>query len=185
MSDLTPTDIIAIIGCVTGVSSFLITFFQFFNERQRLKISCETDSTVYFDKFESFSHYDCNKQGIARFRIINKSRLPITIYKIDVHANKTRVPIDDAFPTKPYIYISMDNLDLDRYAIDVSSQLLTPIKLQPFESAYGYFFLSFLPKSNKETYTLKFKFFTSRRNKRKTIKVKPINKTHSNSDNNN
>lgn len=185
MDKLSSTDIIAIIGCITGVSGLLITFFQFFNERQRLKIVCENDASVYFDKFQTFSHYGCDKQGIARFILINKSRLPITIYKIDVHTNKTRVPIDDKFPTHPQIVINADELGLNQYVIDVSSQLKGPIKLQPFESVYGYFFLSFLPKSSDEIYNLKFKFYTSRRNKRKNILVKPINDKHSNCNNNN
>ncbi len=180
MDNLTSTDIIAIIGCITGVSGFLITFFQFFNERQRLKIYCELDSTVYFDKFESYSHFGCDKQGIARFRIINKSRLPITIYKIDCHSGKYRIPLDNDFPTRPFIYISLDKNDIEQIAIDASSQLKVPIKLEPFESIYGYFFLSYLPRSLIELYELKFKFYTSRRDIRKTIKVKPINDKHSN-----
>lgn len=183
MDKLNATDIIALIGCVTGVSSFLITFSRFFSERQRLKITCEKDSTYYFKKFAEFSHYGCSKQGIARFRIINKSRLPISIYKIDVQTDKTRVPIEDKFPKQPQIFINADKLGIDQYVIDVSSQLMEPIKLQPFESVYGYFFLSFLPDSNEESYTLNFKFYTSRRNKRKVIKVPPINTYHSNTNN--
>lgn len=183
MYDFNQTEIIAIIGCITGVSSFLITFIRFFNERQRLKIICEKDATVYFNKLIEFTHFNCDKQGIARFRIINKSRLPITIYKILVRSDETRIPIEIEFPRKS-ITLDNDSLGIEKTTISLDSQLLEPIELQPFGSIYGYFFLAFLPKNNTENYTLKFKFFTSRRNKCKTIRVRPIYECHSNCNNN-
>jgi hypothetical protein len=77
---------IAIIGCITGVSSLLIQLFQYFLTVAKLKIELDQSKYSYLFKATDFglSGYGCKYAAVVSLKISNCSSFPITINAIVV-----------------------------------------------------------------------------------------------------
>lgn len=78
------TFILALIGCITGLSSLLIQLFEYLGTISKLEITVDDYSNSYFFKTQDFGvkRYLSTYSAVVSFKISNCSLYPITINAI-------------------------------------------------------------------------------------------------------
>lgn len=181
---MTLTDIIALIGCLTGCCSLILSFSNYLKGRTNLKIKFPDEMpSFYFDKLYNHWHVVTDKQAIIGIRFINKSREPITIYSVETLINDDKYwiyeygedtitnDVDDmnsSFFTLPSL--KRHGRVLESIQIDMRKQISLPIRLDPYGTKDGFMFYKFFP-TNPKSIKIKFIFYTSRGKKKESFEI--------------
>ena len=135
------TLIIAIIGCVTGLSSLLIQFISYFSTVARIEVVKDDASHSYFFDAIDFNvnSYRTRYSGVISLVISNKSSFPITINNIYIKNKKLKYPLkhDNEFKFTPKsIKLSTDTHT--SYTYYTPSQIITlPLRLEAYDTVYA------------------------------------------------
>lgn len=171
------TETIALIGCITGIASLIISFYKVLGERMRLKIIYNQKTSLWFDKLELYKSCNTKYQGLIDIHIINKSANPITIFKLDLYLGKEKLT------TRKFEYDSFklletvkDEWHYTEIEFNMASKFDTPLKLEPYCAFHGQIFLPFLPDDISETAKIIAIFKTTKRTKIKFFKLKHFRK---------
>lgn len=170
ISTITITDVISIIGCITGVSGFIISVLNALSKRKKLKITFfDKKECIYFDRLKNHSNCNTKKQAIALLQIQNKSSQPITIHTIRFALNKEKSMPHRFYPFENIVLPESEDTfeKTSRIAIDTNGhQLELPIKLNAYESTKGYMFLPFFVFNDELPHKIKVEFGTTRHRKK-------------------
>lgn len=169
------TQIIALIGCITGVTSLLINLYNVVKTREKLKIKFRKNTNLFFDKLNSYQKCNTKYQAIICLDIINKSPTPTTVYQLKIKErlfNKENVNWW-VFENDNFTLIDTykDDWKYSKLEFDMTSKFDTPLKLQAYEVFSGCIFLPFFPDCEDKEKTLWLIFKTSRRIKIKKVKL--------------
>ena len=173
------TEIIALIGCVTGCCSLMINFLIYFKRRMKLKVEFPNDyPSFFFDKLYNHWHVNTDRQAIVGIRFINNSSESITIYKIDAYINEEHYyfeeygvhtitdNVEDMDDTSILLPLKKRNGKmLSAESFDMTKQITLPIKIDSYGVEEGYMFYNFFPGINKSV-NMKFIIKTSRGTKK-------------------
>lgn len=169
------TDIIAIIGCVTGCVGLAINLYRLITERFNLKINLIKCDSLIFDRMVNCK-YNTNRHCAIHIEFINKSNHPISIYSISAFAkerelfprhydgNELRILefFEKKFPERQlYIVIPMDR------------QLSLPVRLQPQDTCVGMLYFPYFPDCYSET-NVAFKFSTTKKRIKKKYTLRYV-----------
>ncbi|MCD7998964.1 MAG: hypothetical protein LUH21_17220 [Clostridiales bacterium] len=171
IQQITVTQIIAIIGCVTGCISLGITIFRFLSEQFKLKIKFSKTEDYFFERLKSFPNYNTKYQAAIRVEFINSSSYPLTIIDIIGEVNKTFIRFQE-YPESQLRILKSTNkpnvnlFDPEEYLVlPMDKQIILPLRLQPFDAYEGYMFFPFFPDIESEAATVILHIRTARRKK--------------------
>lgn len=143
------TDLVAFIGCITGIVSLIISLRQVWLERFSLKIYFIEADNCFFDCLHEDHKRRTHLQGILHIRFSNHSSTPLTIYSIHIWINNNKVR-PDHFDRKSFSITSYmdayDNREILEFPMD--KQISLPLRLEPYDAQEGYVFLPFFPDSD-------------------------------------
>lgn len=132
------TLIIAIMGCVTGITSLLIQLFSYLSTVARLDISIDKSSNSYFFNTKDFkiSGYKTNFSAVVSLIISNKSSYPITIDGIYIKSNKIKYTIKhfNEFKFHPQ-EISIGDNSITYYP--PSAPINLPLRIEAFDTIFA------------------------------------------------
>lgn len=130
------TLLIAVIGCVTGLSSLLIQFFSFLSTVPRLKIAIDESSHSYFFKAKDFKveSYRTDFCAVVSLFISNKSSYPVTIDGIYIKCNKHRFKHINEFKFHPQS-IPVREKTWTEYR--PSNPLTLPVRIEAFDTIFA------------------------------------------------
>lgn len=167
--------ILSIIGCVTGVASLLINFYKILIERSKLDVKFHDELRQYFDKLENLSSFDTKFQGFVYITFVNKSSLPITIYGIDTFCNNKqffhRKYDEKNIELVTDFYSNNYFTETKRNTYEMSSQVVLPLKLEPFSAFSGFMFFQVLPDVIEETQNIDFTIKTTRKTLKRSCSI--------------
>lgn len=89
-TNITITDITALIGCITGCISLAINLRKLWTERFSLKIHFFKQDNLFFKKL-TYSSCITELQGLLHVRFENRSSLPLTIHTILIFIDGNKV----------------------------------------------------------------------------------------------
>lgn len=171
MQQITVTQIIAIIGCVTGCVSLGITILRFFSEQFKLKIKFSKTEDYFFKRLKAYPNFDTKYQAAIRVEFINSSSYPLTIIDIIGEVNGTFIRFQE-YPESQLKLLKSTNkpnvnlVDPEEYIVlPMDKQIALPLRLQPFDAYEGYMFFPFFPDVESDTVTVVFRIRTARRKK--------------------
>lgn len=168
LSALTVTDIVAIIGCVTGCISFAICAEQRFRQRFFLKVCSQQN--YYFSP--TVEKYESRCQAIINLQIHNKSADPVTVTYIDPFIGKYmlrwRILDDKELTIHPYDNdaecAKIGNLD--------KAQPIIPIRIDAYDAKELLLFFPDFPICESDYVPVKLKIGTTRGTKSRQILVR-------------
>lgn len=144
------TDIIAIIGCITGCASLIISFYRAKFESGRLTVRTSKFHNLFFDKLPE-SRNLTKYQAIIWLEIVNDAPHPTTIYDIDIklsdgHYSPDKCPVSEiVFETNVKDGIST------KITENMVDHVTLPLTIQPFNVYQGFVFLGFFIDEPKNT----------------------------------
>lgn len=156
--------ILSLIGCITGLSSLLINFHKFMNERSRLRITFEASRCIYFSKIPYYESSKTNYHALIYIRFLNKSSYPDAIY--NVQGELDGIPIVFNACDLEQITLKHSVQDAFNYSFrvfDMTPAFSLPIKLSPFDVWQGYLFAQFFPDSPDRELSINLTISTSRK----------------------
>lgn len=177
------TEVVAIIGCITGCCSLVLSFINFLRGRTNLKIEFPQDEyhSFYFNKLYNHWHVVTDKQAIIGIKFINKSREPITIASIDTTINNKKYwiykygidtitnPVEDMDEDSIVLPMTSSNdNDSEKLRIDMRKQISTPLRLESYGIEEGYLFYNYFPNL-KSTIKIEMEIKTSRGKKKTSL----------------
>lgn len=180
---MTLTQIVALIGCITGCCSLVLSLLNFLRGKTNLKIEFPQEDypSFYFDKLYNHWHVVTDKQAIVGIRFINKSRDPITISSIVTTINNKKYwiykygidtitdPVDDMDENSIILPLRRSNgHTIECLNIDMREQLSMPIRLESYGIGEGYLFYKFFPNMNS-TIKIEMEINTSRGKKKASL----------------
>lgn len=133
--------IIAIIGCVTGLSGFLIQFYNWSLMRPKITMAIDKSHNSYF-----FNAYDFGVSGFqteisaaVSLRITNASSYPVTIHGAYLKKDSKIMKHNQKFVFTPHSFNISNNSPDDievftRY--EPSSALQIPVRIDSFDTIY-------------------------------------------------
>ncbi|ENK0558950.1 hypothetical protein AB2T19_003802 [Clostridium botulinum] len=145
--------VLSIIGCITGVSSLIITFFKYLDERPKLKINqidINTHDVSYCFPAEPGSGYISDYHACIYVGISNNSDKPICITSIKLNLND----FDDVYAlldseNSKYKFILKNSND--SLVIDLKKEGISlPLRLEGNFYKQGYLFFPFMPKLSEK-----------------------------------
>ncbi len=151
------TILIAIIGCVTGCISLLISLFSLWKERYCLKIHFLESESFYFDSITQ-KKFTSPHQAIIHMIIRNKSTSPITVFDsyIVVNGKYTRfeeyVDSNDIRIPQKHPTLSSNLIAPKFYTvIPMDKQFSLPLRLEARDAAEFIGFIPYFPTDNIDT----------------------------------
>lgn len=172
----TITFIIALIGCVTGVSSLLIKFSEWLRSRPKIKchqpktyrnwiVKVENENSPSFLKNENnlFVHFSKSESydfAVLPVMLINQSAAPVTIYDI--------VPADKNINYSKRFDYYLGSVDYGEksnkhYTYNSLNSINLPLRIEPFDSIECCVLLYFFQIDVSKTKRLKIFFQTANR----------------------
>lgn len=149
MENMTLSDIIAIIGCITGCASLIINFYRAKYEAGRLTIRTSKYHNHFFNKLTESRNFT-NYQAIIWLEIVNDTPHPTTIYDIDIRLREGHYSPDKC----PLSQIVLENKQENGVSVitteDMNNHLSLPLTIEPFKVYQGYAFLGFFPEEPNE-----------------------------------
>ncbi|KIN82149.1 hypothetical protein [Clostridium botulinum] len=145
--------VLSIIGCITGVSSLIITFFKYLDERPKLKINqldINTHDVSYYFPADPDSGYISDYHACIYVDISNNSDKPICITSIKLNLNDS---------DKVYALLDLENSkhkfilknSNDSLVVDLKMEgILIPLRLEGNSYEKGYLFFPFMPKLSEK-----------------------------------
>lgn len=156
--------ILSIIGCVTGCAGLLINFYKFLSERTKIKIHRSPEQNIFFDKLPGYETYDTQYQGFISIRIINKSALPITFYKLDIRQRFKQLPCGE-YHSDTFNFIGENSPKHKTSSeITVKPAYDFPLRIEPLDVFEGHVFISEFPTLAKDKTYISIKLYSSRKN---------------------
>lgn len=145
------TEIIALIGCITGCLSLAVNLYKLWKERYCLKIRFVESECIFFDSITD-KNYSTNKQALIHMIICNKSVNPLTIHdaylKIGNHYFRFEkfTERNDLRLLQKHYPLPNNLIDPKSYAVfPMDKQFSAPLRLQTYDSFEGYGFIPSLP----------------------------------------
>lgn len=183
------TDIVALIGCVTGVLGLGLSLLIYFEGMAKFKIEFPTDfPNLFFKKLKNYSYTITEKHAIIYIRFINNSNKPLTIYDIQSFVKNEELhfteygpetinnPSDDSLTDKIVLEDRLLSGELiGETDIDMKKQISLPLTIPPYGVNEGYMFYQFFPNIITNSVTVNFKVKTSRKSKTSKTEVYQYN----------
>lgn len=170
--DVIFTNIPALVGCVTGIISLLISLRAVWTERFKLKISFFENENMYFDRLECCKANRTNLQGIVHIRLLNCSATPITIYSLKLFIDGTPVRIEkfdgDSFRITTCLYPDGTSESIE---VPMNRQVIPPVRLEAYAAEEGYVFIPFYPDTEKICQKIKIKVKTTKGSRNKHSRI--------------
>lgn len=138
---LSLTEIIAVIGCITGCASLIISFYRAKYESGRLYVRTSKYFNNYFKRLPA-SNNNTEYQAIIWIEIVNNAPHPTTIYDIDIHLRDGHYCPNSCPVSKIELKQKNGQVIISTFE-DMSNHLLTPLTIEPFNVYQGYIFLGF------------------------------------------
>lgn len=168
------TQIIALIGCITGCLGLAINMYRLYRERYCLKIHFQKTECIFFDSVTD-KNFSTNYQGLVHMIICNKSVNPITIHDAYLIVNKHYSRFEK-YNENDYIKLLQKNDVLPEHLISpqiysvfpMNKQFETPLRLQAYDSFEGYGFIPVFPHETESPVKVSIIFKTAKRSKHKT-----------------
>lgn len=135
---------VAIVGCITGCSSLIISFYRAKFESGHLRIRTSKYHNHFFKRLPVCNCYT-KYQAIIWIEIVNDAPHPTTIYDIDIklsdgHYKPFKCPVSEiVLETIPENGVSSKTIE------DMSNHLTLPLTIEPFNVYQGYIFLEYFP----------------------------------------
>ena len=156
------TQVIAIIGCITGIISLTLNLIRAWNERFDVRVSFFEPENMFFHRLSLYSNYQTEYHGLLRVRFENRSSSPITVFSASasvngepLHIRKYQGGLSKAFT------VSLDGNEVREIPMD--KEILLPIRIDSYDAAEGYMFIPFFPSLNDDTVSLKFSINTTKK----------------------
>lgn len=168
---------IAVIGCITGCASFLISFYSLLRERFRLRIKFAKSENWYFHRLKGYETYITDLQAVVRINFINKSTHPISIYDVDAYIGKKYLKFERYPHDKMELLTLYETEEPKRkiyHSLPMNRQHVFPLRLEPHETYEAYIFIPYFPNTDDEEVKVKFIFRTTKRTIRKFCKLKAL-----------
>ncbi len=150
MKDITVTDIVAIIGCITGCASLLINFYKLISEKGKVHIKTNKFYNEYFERLPE-SKQLTKYQAMIYVEIVNSTPNPITIYDVDILLRDGHYSPDPC----PVKEIELSQIQYGRATVssitNMENVLITPYTIEPFHVFNDYIFLVNFLINPKET----------------------------------
>ena len=166
------TIILSIIGCITGICSLFIVFYQFILTTPRIKLELNDRFRSYFFDTKSFNitSYETDYSASINIKISNLSSYPLTIGHIYVKHKKLISYHNNDFKFQPKQIKTGEN----SYTYYNPDKILTlPLRLDSFDTITGSIRIPFADKfidKNNKKFIAKLVLYTPRKNY--TLKVK-------------
>ena len=176
-SNITITDITALIGCITGCVSLAINLRKLWTERFSLKIHFFRKDNLYFEKLK-YSSCITELQGLLHVRFENRSSLPLTIHTILIFIDGSKVSFKK-FNNPPLKLTTIFKPDGGERWIEYSmdKQISEPLRLEAYDAYDGYLFLPHYPSTSKTSQVVRMRLETTKGKKTRFSKIhllKPI-----------
>lgn len=155
--------ILSIIGAFTGISGLVLHFYKHYSESVKIKVECSEDRSYFFNKLKEYNSYRTNNQAITYIHIVNKSALPLTLYKVDAFCNHQKIPIKTYEGSKIELSVNENNMNTVKRLL-IKEQLKLPLRLEPYDAYNCYIFFPFFVDSSKNSEIIKLTLKTSRKN---------------------
>lgn len=172
MKSLTFTDIIALLGCITGFISLTLSIRQVWLERFKLKIHFFENENMYFDRLECCKNYRTKLQGVIRVRFENRSATPVTIFSLILSIDNTPVSTrtfeGNSFCITTYVH---SDEKIESLEIPMDKQINLPLRLEPFDAYEGFIFIPFYPFTEKQCQLVKLQVKTTKGKRSKLSKI--------------
>lgn len=156
------TQIIALIGCITGIVSLSLNLIRSWNERFYVRVSFFEHENMFFHRLSRFSDYQTEYQGLLRVRFENRSSSPVTVFSASASVNGKTLHFQEyqGGLSKSFIL----SLDKNEYReIPMDKELLLPIRVDSYDAVEGYMFVPFFPSISDDTAPLKFSINTTKK----------------------
>lgn len=167
MPTLNITLLIAIIGCITGISSLLINIIKFLNERVKLKVFL--NKGIYFN--QNYSNESLLYDFLGTFTFINKSSMPITVYSIDfINTETSKIYHNQKCHQNSINLITCKYSDKSwsTCRILMSNQIKFPLRIDPYDAITTKIYL---PRVKIKHSNNSFSFKAIIKTPRKSIKI--------------
>lgn len=179
------TNIIALIGCITGVLGFGLSLIIYFGGMAKFKIEFPADCpSFFFKKLQNYWYTITEKQAIIYIRFINNSNNPLTIYDIQTFVKNEELhfteygtetinnPTEDTYSDKIIIEDrTTEGKLIGGEVFDMNNQIKLPLTIPPYGVNEGYMFYQFFPDISTKSVTVNFKVKTSRKIKSASIEI--------------
>lgn len=123
------TQIIALIGCITGICSLVLNFYKILSEKPRIKFE---DYRFYLNGFydNDDGTYESNKILIINLRILNISIFPISLKGTMIKYNNL---ILEPHPEYKLNRISFKHDDKSGIHYTIDKQIIFPLTIEPMQ----------------------------------------------------
>jgi len=164
------TLVIAGIGCITGIAGLAINFYRLSSERFHLKILLDEKLRIYFGRLPGEKRLT-SLQALARFRLINKSASPVTVYEVSAHVDGVPVPLGE-YPGKSIILPDGQYHGFPRsMEVDMTKQMSVPLRIDSYDAALVVAFFPFFPDCETDTMSMKVVFKTTKGNRVQRVQL--------------
>lgn len=172
---LSITDIVAIIGCITGCASLIISFYRARFESGRLTVRTSKYHNFFFDKLPECKNHS-KYHAVIWIEIVNDAPHPTTIYEMDIKLSDGHyIPFEC-----PVSEIVLETLPKDgvsiKTSVNMENHLTLPLTIEPFKVYQGYIFLKCFPFVVKNTEHFYMKIRATQKDKVLYGKIKRWNK---------
>lgn len=169
---MTFTDVAALLGCITGTVSLVVSLRQLWMERFSLKIHFYEDNNLYFDRLDVCKSYKTQLQGLLCIQLENRSALPVTIHTIQIFIDGIEVSFQ-RFPESTLTLISDLTQDGGKRWVNYSmnQQITLPLRLDAFDAYKGFIFLPHYPFTEKLCQSVKLRLETTKGHKTKFSRI--------------
>ena len=156
------TQVIALIGCITGIISLSLGLIRSWNERFYIRVSFIEAENMFFHRLSRYSNYQTEYQGLLRVRFENRSSSPVTVFSASASVNGEALHIQEYQGGLGRSFIlSLDEKKSREILMD--KELLLPIRIDSYDAVEGYMFISFFPSISDDTAPLKFSINTTKK----------------------
>ncbi|MBQ3370079.1 MAG: hypothetical protein IJG48_03550 [Mogibacterium sp.] len=156
------TELVAIIGCITGVASLTLNLIRSWNERFDVRVHFFEPENIFFKKLSSYKSYSTDYHGLLRIRFENRSATPITVFSI--HATINGDPLHfrkfEGYNNSFDIHLT----DSVIAKVEISREIELPLRIEPYDACEGYLFIPFFPSINEDHAFIKLEAETTKRN---------------------
>lgn len=142
------TNIVAIIGCITGVISLTLNLIRSWNERFDVRVHFYEPENMFFNRLHGYGSYHTDYQGIVRVRFENRSSDPITVFSATLSADGQPVFIREYEGLSKKILLNLG--DHHSGEISLEREIHLPLRIDSYDAVEGYMFIPFFPTISKD-----------------------------------
>lgn len=172
-TSLNLTQLIALIGCITGCLSFAINVYHLYRERYCLKINFYKPECLFFDSI-TIKNYSSHQQALIHLTLCNRSVNPITIHDAYIQIGE-KYSRFEAYEDNPDIRLLLKHTKLPDNLIEpnifsvfpMDKQISFPLRLQAYDSYESYGFIPAFPYEGDASVKISIIFKTAKKSKHK------------------